>query len=113
MFALSYYFEELPLVSRELNGATIHAGLVDGVVEVQYDHLGNWTLHEVQLSFTQRQRFSPAIDAGYHEVFGAQLTFVHVALVKWLHTAIDELVSEALREEATTSASTRALYAED
>jgi hypothetical protein len=108
MFALSYHFEELPLISRELNGATIHTGLVDGVVEVQYDHLGNWTLHEVQLSFTQR----PALDAGFHQVFGAQLTLVHVALVKWLHTEIDELVSEALDELAPAFAIGSSYYAD-
>jgi hypothetical protein len=104
MFALSYHFEELPLISRELNGATIHTGLVDGVVEVQYDRLGNWTLHEVQLSFTQRRRFAPALDAGFHQAYGTQGTLVRVALVKWLHTEIDELVSEALGEEEPASA---------
>ena len=50
-------FEELPLYSeRAANGDTFFAGLVDGVVEISYDHEGDWHVSDIQIKVENGRR---------------------------------------------------------
>lgn len=54
-------FEELPLFSeRAANGDWFKAGLVDGEVEIEYDHAGEWHISDIRLNIDNGRMGSAA-----------------------------------------------------
>lgn len=101
-FALSYKFDELPLVVvKRSDGPPLLAVPVSGTADIRYDTAGGWFIGEVRLEFYIRAASPIAseracTDVGLRPAYGTAAELTRIAILRDRYDAITDVVAAAL-----------------